>query len=61
MRPKEPRTFDAQPLIDLQDKPQVHYWSRRLEVTPAEITDAVRAVGPNRTAVAIWLGRPDAL
>jgi len=61
MRPKEPRIFDAQPLIDLRDKLQVDYWSQRLEVTPAEINEAVRTVGPNRTAVAIWLGRPDAL
>ena len=61
MRPAEPRTFETQPFIDLHDRPQVHYWSARLEVSPDEIDEAVRVVGPHRTAVAIWLGRPDAI
>ena len=56
-----PRSFEAQPFIDLTDRPQVDYWSDRLDVSPEEIDEAVKAVGPHRTAVAIWLGRPDAL
>ncbi|MET0295363.1 MAG: DUF3606 domain-containing protein, partial [Phenylobacterium sp.] len=33
------------------------YWSERLEASFEELRDAIREVGPNRTAVAIWLGR----
>ncbi|MDP3175778.1 MAG: DUF3606 domain-containing protein [Phenylobacterium sp.] len=61
MRPAEPRSFETQPLIDRQDALQVDYWCKRLEVSAEDIDEAVRAVGPNRTAVAIWLGRPEAL
>lgn len=61
MRPEEARAFEPPPLIDLKDHTQVAYWSERLDATFEELRQAVREVGPNRTAVAIWLGRADAL
>lgn len=61
MRPDEPRTFEAPPLIDVMDEGQLAYWSERLDATADELREAVREVGPNRTAVAIWLGRADAI
>jgi hypothetical protein len=67
MRPTEGRTFingqvfDEHRPIDLDDDAQVRYWAERLQATPQEIHDAVRAVGPNTTAVAIWLGRAGAV
>lgn len=61
MRPEDPRTFEPPPLIDLKDATQAAYWSERLDATLEELRQAIREVGPNRTAVAIWLGRPDAI
>ena len=40
---------------------QVRYWADRLKVTPEDVREAVEAVGPNCTAVAIWLGSPHAV
>lgn len=61
MRPEELRTFEPPPLIDLKDDHQVAYWSERLEATIEELRQAIHEVGPNRTAVAIWLGRGHAV
>lgn len=61
MRLREPRNCEPPPLIDLRDARQVAYWSERLDATCDELREAVREVGPNRTAVAIWLGCADAL
>jgi hypothetical protein len=61
MRPEAPRTFEPPPLIDLKDDGQLAYWSQRLDATIDELRQAVGEVGPNRTAVAIWLGRADAV
>lgn len=61
MHGEEPRPFQPPPLIDLMDHVQMAYWSERLDATSEELREAVREVGPNRTAVAIWLGRPDAV
>ena len=67
MRPSEGRTFinnrvfDEQQPIDLKDDNQVRYWADRLQATPAEVVDAVRHVGANATAVAIWLGSAGAV
>lgn len=61
MRPDEDRSFEPPIVIDLEDTRQVSYWADRLQATPDEISEAVQNVGPNRTAVAIWLGRGDAL
>ncbi len=61
MRPEESRAFEPPPLIDLMDHGQVAYWTERLDATLEELKQAVREVGPNRTAVAIWLGRADAV
>jgi hypothetical protein len=61
MLSEEPRAFEPPPLIDLKDQTQVAYWSERLDATIEELRQAVHEVGPNRTAVAIWLGRADAI
>lgn len=61
MQPHAPQRPETPPLIDLHDERQVAYWSERLEATREELRQAVREVGPNRTAVAIWLGRGDAI
>lgn len=61
MRPEEPRAVEPAPLIDLMDETQVAYWSERLDASIEELRQAIRQVGPNRTAVAIWLGRVDAI
>ena len=62
MRPSEGQTFingqvfgEHQP-IDAENASQVRYWADRLKTTPEDICEAVEAVGPNCTAVAIWLG-----
>ncbi|HEY9217509.1 MAG TPA: DUF3606 domain-containing protein [Phenylobacterium sp.] len=61
MRPEERPSFDPPPLIDLKDQRQVAYWTARLDATGEELQEAIREVGPNRKAVAIWLGRADAI
>jgi hypothetical protein len=67
MRPTEGRTFinnqvfDEHRPIDLDDDAQVRYWAERLQATPAEIAQAIQNVGPNTTAVAIWLGSAGAV
>jgi hypothetical protein len=47
--------------IDLKNEGQVRYWAERLSATPEEVRKAVKAVGDNCTAVAIWLGSAQAL
>ena len=56
MRPEEPRSFDGPGHINLDDPEEVRYWAERLEATPEEIAEAVERVGPNRTAVGLYLG-----
>jgi hypothetical protein len=48
--------YDEHEPIDLMNDGQVRYWCERLSASPDEIRKAVTAVGPNCTAVAIWLG-----
>ena len=62
MRPQEDRAFeDPHRPIDLRDAAEVAYLMDRLGATPAELAEAVNTVGPNRTAVAIFLGESGAL
>ncbi|HEY8618137.1 DUF3606 domain-containing protein [Phenylobacterium sp.] len=58
MRPNEERSFDGPGDIDLGDAEEVRYWAERLEASPEELADAVEKVGPNRTAVGLYLGQP---
>jgi hypothetical protein len=67
MRPSEGKTFingqvfaEHQP-IDPDNEGQVRYWADRLKAAPEDVREAVAAVGPNCTAVAIWLGSPNAV
>lgn len=57
MRPDEPRHFDDHDReLDLSDGDQVKAWADRYAVEEAAIREACAAVGPNRTAVELWLG-----
>ncbi len=60
MRPEEARTFEGPGQIDLDDPEEVRYWTERLEATREELEDAIRRVGPNRTAVGLYLGEAEA-
>jgi hypothetical protein len=53
--------FSEHQPIDPRDEGQVRYWAQRFDATPEELENAVRAVGPNCTAVAIWLGSARAI
>jgi hypothetical protein len=57
----DPANADGHEEIDPRDHHQLQYWAGRLGATPEELMEAVQTVGPNSTAVAIWLGSADAV
>jgi hypothetical protein len=57
-RTREER-FEACRTIDVADRRALRFWSRRLGAPPEAITQAVREVGPNSTAVALKLEAPE--
>jgi len=57
-REAERATFEACRTIDVTDRQAVRFWSDRLGVTPEEIAQVVKEVGPNTTAVALKLEAP---
>lgn len=61
MRPAEPITFDPHEPIDLADAAKVKQFTEALDATEDELMQAVEKVGPLPRAVAIFLGRPDAV
>ncbi len=61
MRPDEPKSFDPHRPIDLGDAHQVTALADRFGATHEELAEAVEKVGPQPVAVAIFLGRPDAV
>lgn len=61
MRPNEPRTFDPHEHIDLANEAKVAEMTRKLDCSAEELAQAVETVGAQPVAVAIYLGRPDAL
>lgn len=61
MRPQEPRTIDPHELIDPADEAKIKALAEQLEVTPADIVDAVDKVGAHPVALAIFLDRPTAV
>lgn len=61
MRPDEPNTFDPHEPIDLADEAKVKQLAEALDATAEELTQAVEKVGPKPVALAIYLGRPDAV
>jgi hypothetical protein len=61
MRPDEPSTFDPHEPIDLSSAVKVAEMSEKLDATPQELAEAIEKVGPQPVAVAIFLGRPDAV
>ena len=61
MRPDEPKTFDPHEPIDLADEGKMAEMIEKLEVSRDELTQAVETVGSQPVAVAIFLGRLEAL
>ena len=61
MRPDEPKNFDPHEPIDLADAAQVKQVARALDATHEELAEAIEKVGPQPVAVAIFLGRSDAI
>lgn len=61
MRPDEPKNFDPHEPIDLADEAQVKQVTEALDATEEELADAVDKVGTGPVAVAIFLGRPNAV
>jgi hypothetical protein len=57
-RPSEPRSFTDRRTIDVGDDEAMRFWSERLGVPEEEIVEAVKAVGPNATAVLLKLDAP---
>ena len=53
----EPFVPRLPPQIDLADLRSVHFWSRRLGITPDQLERAVKQVGTNAVEVARYLGR----
>jgi hypothetical protein len=54
----ERRSFEQCRTIDVGDARALRFWSERLGVSPEDIAQAVREVGPNTTAVALKLDAP---
>jgi len=52
------RAFETCRTIDVTDKDALKFWSRRMGVSAEEITEAVKEVGANSTAVALKLDAP---
>lgn len=61
MRPDEPKNFDPHEPIDLADEAKVKQVTEALDATHEELAEAIEKVGPQPVAVAIFLGRPDAV
>jgi hypothetical protein len=61
MRPDEPKLFDPHEPIDLSDEGKVAEMIEKLDATAEELAEAVEKVGPQALAVAIFLGRADAI
>lgn len=55
MRPPEEQTFDPHTPIDPANEEQLKSVAAALDATPNEVREAVGKVGPNPTAVSIWL------
>jgi len=58
-RETEACSFEACRTIDVTDQRAMRFWSDRLGVTPEEIVQVVKEVGPNTTAVALKLDAPE--
>ena len=55
MLPAEEQKFDPHAPIDPADEEQLKVMAAALDATPDEVKEAVEKVGPNPTAVSIWL------
>lgn len=61
MRPDEPKTFDPHEPIDLANPDKVREITEKLDCSEQELADAVDQVGPHPVAVALKLGKPEAV
>ena len=61
MRPDEPNTFDPHEPIDLSNEGKVAEMTEKLDVSRDELVEAVEKVGSQPVAVALFLGRADAI
>lgn len=61
MRPDEPKTFDTHEPIDLSNEAKVVEMTEKLDCSHEELVQAIEKVGPQPVAVAIFLGKSDAL
>lgn len=61
MRPDEPKTFDPHEPIDLGNPAKIREMTERLDCSEQELVDAVEQVGAHPVAVALKLGRPEAV
>lgn len=61
MRPDEPKSFDPHEPIDLANPAKVREMTHKLDCSEEDLATAVNQVGPQPVAVAIFLGRSDAL
>jgi hypothetical protein len=57
-REAERRSFAACRTIDVTDRRAMRFWAEHLGVTPEDIAEVVKQVGPNSTAVALKLEAP---
>lgn len=53
--------FDPHESIDLANPAKVREMTQKLDCSADDLAEAVDKVGPQPVAVAIYLGRPDAL
>ncbi|KQW67014.1 hypothetical protein ASE17_19660 [Phenylobacterium sp. Root77] len=61
MRPDEPKSFDPHEPIDLRNPAKVREMTEKLDCSEDDLVEAVERVGPQPVAVAIFLGRSNAL
>ena len=56
MRPIERRSFEEVRELDARDPELIEAFAVAYGLQPEEVATAIEQVGPNRTAVEIWLG-----
>lgn len=54
----EPRSFATPETVDLDDDASVQACAERLDAKPEDVRAAAQAVGPNLTAIELWLDAP---
>lgn len=55
---QEPRAFAEARAIDMHDERAMQFWAEKLGVSREELSEVVKEVGPNLTAVALKIEAP---